>query len=374
MKQSLQDFCTGEQRLELLEEWDDSKNGSLTPRSVSYGSKTKVWWRCKKGHKWQTAVYTRTAGSGCPYCAGKMAWPGANDLATQRPDLAAQWHPTKNSGVTPADIPLGSHHMAWWVCDRGHEWRASVKSRSISGTGCPVCANRMLLPGVNDLASTHPELVRQWHPVKNGSLTPRDVVAGTRRKVWWRCDRGHEWQAAVSSRAAGTGCPVCAGKAVIPGENDLASLFPAISEQWHPTRNGALTPEQLTPYSNRKVWWLCPLGHTYAAAVGARTTNGSGCPYCAGRKVLAGFNDLATLDPKVAAQWYPSLNGALTPEMVTVGSRKKVWWQCPDGHVWRAAIYSRTGEKKCGCPVCAGNCKRKKYANGSYDPTAERGR
>ena len=161
MKTTLYDYCRTHDRPELLREWHPAKNAPLTPEGITYGSKRSVWWKCKKGHEWQTAVYTRAAGSGCPYCAGKRAWPGENDLASQRPDLATQWHPTKNNGVTPADIPLGSHHMAWWVCEKGHEWKAIVKSRAIGGTGCPVCANRALLPGINDLATTHPELARQ---------------------------------------------------------------------------------------------------------------------------------------------------------------------------------------------------------------------
>ena len=91
----------------------------------------------------------------------------------------------------------------------------------------------------------------------------------------------------------------------------------------------------------------------------ARTERGCGCPYCAGRKVLPGFNDLATADPRVAAQWHPTLNGSLTPEAVTAGSRKKVWWVCPEGHVWKAAVYARAGSWKSGCPVCAGRVRRR---------------
>lgn len=198
-------------------------------------------------------------------------------------------------------------------------------------------------------------LLEQWHPTLNGALTTRDVSYGSRRKVWWRCEMGHQWQAAVKSRASGgTGCPVCAGRMVIPGENDLASRFPAVAAQWHPALNGTLTPKELSPYSNRRVWWLCRQGHAYQAAVGARTANNSGCPYCTGRRVLVGFNDLATVEPQVAAQWHPTLNGALTPETVTIGSHKKVWWQCPEGHIWKAAIHPRAGPKKCGCPMCAG--------------------
>ena len=357
MRTSLYDYCAEHGPQDLLQQWHPTKNAPLTPQEISRGSKRSVWWKCGRGHEWQAMVYTRVDGAGCPYCAGKRAWPGETDLASQRPDLAAQWHPAKNGGIAPADVLPGSHYKAWWLCEKGHAWQAQVKSRAIGGTGCPACANRRLAPGENDLATTHPELARQWHPEKNGALTPRDVIAGTRRKVWWLCEKGHAWQAAVASRAGGAGCPVCAGKTAIPGENDLASLFPAIAAEWHPARNGALTPEQLTPYSSRKVWWRCPLGHAYAAAVAARTMNRSGCPYCTGRKVLAGFNDLKTLEPQAAAQWHPALNGGLTADMVTARSHRKVWWQCPDGHIWKAVVYSRAGPQKSGCPVCAGKIR-----------------
>ena len=130
---------------------------------------------------------------------------------------------------------------------------------------------------------------------------------------------------------------------------------PELLREWHPAKNAPLTPEGITYGSKRSVWWKCKKGHEWQTAVYTRAA-GSGCPYCAGRKVLPGFNDLATLEPKVAAQWHPTLNGALTPEQVTTGSHKKVWWECPNGHIWKAVIYSRAGpgSRKCGCPVCAG--------------------
>ena len=152
----------------------------------------------------------------------------------------------------------------------------------------------MVLAGVNDLATINPELARQWHPTKNGDLTPRDVLAGSRRKVWWICEHGHEWQADVSSRNHGTGCPVCAGKKVISGENDFASQYPELARQWHPTKNGSLRPDQVTPSSNKKVWWICDKGHEYQAVIASRTRRHGGCPYCQNVKVLSGFNDLAT--------------------------------------------------------------------------------
>lgn len=357
MRETLYDYCVRSGETQLLKQWEEELNYPLDVHGVYRGSKQKAWWRCEHGHLWKTSVFIRTGGSGCPYCTGKLPFPGQTDLASKFPDLAAQWHPVKNGSLTPEQVLPGSHRKVWWICEKGHEWQAIVKSR-VSGSGCPVCADRMLLPGQNDLETTMPELAAQWHPTKNGALRPCDLVAGTRRRVWWRCEKGHEWQAAVSSRASGTGCPVCAGRQIIAGFNDLASLFPSLAAEWCREKNGLLTPESVPACSNRKVWWRCARGHTYAAVIASRTTSGSGCPYCSGRKVLAGFNDLATTQPKIAGQWHPTLNGGMTPEMVTAGSRRRVWWICAEGHVWKAAVYSRTGTQKCGCPVCAGKVRR----------------
>lgn len=288
--------------------------------------------------------------------------------------LLTQWDAALNGSLQPPDVSPGSKRTVWWRCEKGHTWQAQVKSR-VYGSGCPVCANRTLAQGVNDLATTHPELVPEWHPDKNGTLTPQDVMAGTRRKVWWRCAEGHEWEATVGSRVDGRGCPVCAGRKIIPGLNDFASQQPELAREWHETKNGALRPDQVAEQSNRKVWWRCGLGHEYEAPISMRVARGSGCPYCAGRRVLPGFNDLATLEPKIAAQWYAPLNGDLKPDAVTAGARRKVWWQCEEGHVWKAMIYSRTGPKKCGCPICAGVAKaptRRRVAVRARDELAAR--
>ena len=162
-----------------------------------------------------------------------------------------------------------------------------------------------------------------------------------------------------SRTTLGTGCPVCTGRQALAGENDLVTLYPDVAAQWDGMKNGALHPNNVTAGSNRRVWWRCEKGHSYRAVIAQRVQRGDGCPYCANRKVLPGFNDLATAAPLVAKQWHETLNGALTPEMVTAGSHKKAWWQCSYGHVWKAAIYSRAGVQQCGCPVCAGRTKRK---------------
>ena len=361
MAKSLLDYCLERDEFELLTQWDKQKNGELTPRDVTKGSHKKIWWKCAFGHSWQAVVYTRTGQrSGCPYCTGRKVLPFSKSLATEFPELMKEWHPTLNADVSPEELLPGTHRKVWWKCSNGHEWSAQIKAR-VNGTGCPVCSNRRVLAGENDLATTHPEIAAQWHPTKNGTRTPRSVVSGHHAKVWWRCPKGHEWQATILSRTTtGNGCPVCAGKVVIPGQNDLASAYPAIASQWHPTKNGTLTPEQVTSFSNRKAWWVCDKGHEYYAIISHRVQNASDCPYCSGKKVLAGFNDLATIEPKIAEQWHKELNGDLTPQMVTIGSHKKVWWQCAEGHIWKAIIYSRTGARKTGCPVCSGKVKEVK--------------
>jgi len=361
---SLYDYCVENSKTELLAQWDAEANLPMTPETVSYGSKYKAEWQCESGHRWCAQVWSRTTNhSDCPVCAGKTVVSGINDLKTKFPEIASQWHPTKNGELTPEQVSPNTHRKVWWQCEIcGHEWQATVKSRAgIQKCGCPVCAGRTVIPGKNDLETEFPEIAREWHPTKNINLTPQKVPSGTTRRVWWLCSIcGHEWQTGISARTHGSGCPVCAGKTVIPGQNDLLSRHPKIAKEWSRERNGCLTPDSVTPLSNRSVWWKCENGHEYKAMIASRTSNGTGCPYCANRKVLPGFNDLASQMPKIAAQWHPTLNGTLTPEMVTCGSAKKVWWQCSEGHVWKAAIYSRTGVQKCGCPVCAGRVKKSK--------------
>lgn len=113
--------------------------------------------------------------------------------------------------------------------------------------------------------------------------------------------------------------------------------------------------------SSAMTWWRCDKGHSFPMRVAFRTTREQSCPYCARRKVLAGYNDLATTAPDVAAEWHPTLNGELTPEIVMAGSSRYIWWQCPQGHVWRARVDTRAGVQHSGCPVCAGNCRTRAH-------------
>ena len=139
-------------------------------------------------------------------------------------------------------------------------------------------------------------------------------------------------------------------------KNSLAEKYPEIAKEWHPEKNGA-TPDMFSFASNKAAFWVCPKGHEYEALISSRT-RGHGCPYCAGRKVLKGFNDLLAKAPAIAQEWHPTMNGDLLPSDVTWKSSKKVWWLCEKGHSWPAIISNRVRLGR-ACPECA----KKKYGH-----------
>ena len=75
-------------------------------------------------------------------------------------------------------------------------------------------------------------------------------------------------------------CPFCINRKVSK-DNNLEVNFPEIAQEWHPTKNGDLKPNQVVHGSKKHVWWLCPLGHEYNAQINERTRRDkSGCPKC----------------------------------------------------------------------------------------------
>ena len=131
---------------QLMAEWNWERNTAVAPSQLTLGNKKKVWWKCSKGHEWQSAVSNRTKGSGCPYCSGRYSIKGENDLKTINPTLAKEWNYEKNNGLTPMDVLPSSNKKVWWKCQKGHEWITSVANRS-KGNGCPYCSNKIVLKG-----------------------------------------------------------------------------------------------------------------------------------------------------------------------------------------------------------------------------------
>ena len=149
----------------------------------------------------------------------------------------------------------------------------------------------------NSLSVVHPELIVEWSK-KNLPLTPDGITFGSNKVVWWKGSCGHEWQTSVKARSKGEKCPICSGARAVAGINDLSTLKPGLASEW--SKKNEIKPTEVTVGSHKKVIWKCRLGHEWTASVKSRSINGSGCPYCSHNKVLVGFNDLATVVPKVA--------------------------------------------------------------------------
>lgn len=330
---------------EIAAEFDTAKNAPARVSDLTAGLAKKFWWKCPKGHSYESGVYSRTGrGQGCPYCSNHRALAGFNDLASRRPEVAAEWHPTKNT-KTASEFTWGSNQRAWFQCSKGHEWQTAIRARTSNGSGCPFCAGNFVIAGATDLVTTHPEIAATWDTTKN-TESPEAFSAGSTSKAWWKCEHGHSWQSGIYSRIT-KGCPTCAGRIILAGFNDLESQRPELLVNWDYETNQVL-PSAVSSNSHHKYWWKCPKGHSYLAPVTAQK-RGRGCSICSSKQVLPGFNDLESQHPELVAEWSDG-NGSLRPVEVTSGGARKVWWVCPKGHDYRSAIGTRA--KGVGCPIC----------------------
>lgn len=268
-------------------------------------------------------------------------------LGALYPHLLEQWDTQRNGGLSPYAVLAGSGAKVHWmhtVTRDGttfvHRWSSQVCSRTLRGDGCPICGGKQVLAGYNDLASTFPKLVKEWDFEKNQPLKPDQITPGSQKSVWWKhtvkTEHGesvHSWRASVRARVSGTGCPVCDGKIILAGFNDLATTHPQLAAQWDQEKNELLPTEISYGYA-KKVWWKHTVTdrfgkiwvHSWQASPNSRTNRSSGCPYCANKKVLPGFNDLQTAFPELAEKWDAQKNAPLTPRDVTPATPQKVWW------------------------------------------------
>ena len=470
---------------QLMAEWDWAENerDMYNPHKITLGNNIiKVHWMCDRGHHWQATVYARNSlKTNCPYCSGRYATPETS-LATTNPGLAGQWDYSKNGDITPEQVKQFSHYDAWWICEKGHSWRAKVSDRS-NGNGCPICMNethssfpeqalfyyikqaipsalnrhkhnnrfeadiflpehgiaieydgeyfhrendndskkeqyffennivlirlkegavtqlgekRSILgvkrnPSLDDLSNAFRQLfaflhsnydlslledvnverdtcfilsqflqtqkensigedlqlASEWDYDKNGDVQPSLVSRNSNRSFWWKCSRGHSWKAICNNRAQGRGCPFCAGKKVLAGDNDLATTHPHLVQKW--SEQNIIKPTEITAGSDRKVWWVCEKGHEFEASP-AHIVRGRDCPYCCGKKVLIGYNDFASRYPWLLEEWDFEKN-VMEPTEITAGTTRAASWICSKcGFGWSASVLSRS--RGSGCPRC----------------------
>ena len=354
---------------EVLRDWDFEKNSRILPTSITRSVSRKVWWKCQKGHNYQMRVDHRTSGHGCPYCAGSKAIVGMNDLETLFPQLLDEWNYEMNKGIVPSAFLPGSERKVWWKClTCGNVWKAQIANRT-NGSGCPICGKK--LANVRALISRTSKgsnfeqwckrtegkhhLLLEWskrNPISSSEVTPKSY-----QKVLWTCSKcGYEWECEVYKRANHkVTCPVCLNTVVLVGHNDIGTVCPEIIDEWDYDKNGELKPIEVVASSNKEAWWVGKCGHSWLARISDRTIRKYGCPYCSNSRVLEGFNDLQSQNPKLAMEWCNDKND-LTPNKIIKSSHRKVWWKCQNcGNQWQATVKSRN--QGCGCPICAGHAK-----------------
>ena len=274
----------------------------------------------------------------CLACADVALVPGKNDLATVRPDISEEWHPTRNPLSASVVFPDFKQQVRW-LGGCGHEWRAPIAKRvnSRNGALCPYCSGRKALKGFNDVATLCPELAALWHPVKNRNLTPDAVSIASHREVYlwdgvmtriWR-QNPRKWleehgrvellapfdslveEARALDAADGRACHgIGHGKSSVKWSRFLreAELNVSFEEwslrfghadllaQWDEERNGPLKPSDVSRCDSARVWWRGECGHSWRLSVRTRAFNDAGCPYCGRRLTLEGFNGTECLD------------------------------------------------------------------------------
>jgi len=393
---------------DLVIEWGSSNK--LSPYSVSEHSNRRAWWRCRRcGREWQAAVKDRSHGKGCSACSGrhisKIEVRFFCEISLLCPDVVmgyrvgrwkcdlfvpslslvievdgARWHKDmgrdvrKNTAlgdaglsvlrargiplkaIVPMDVSFdestgkgvdrGIRSVVERLVGMGVDEKGYLSTCGFQNDGMYAKMLRMFPVTEGDrVFDRRPELASEWDYYRNAE-NPNFLSYGSKRKVWWRCSRGHSWMDSPYRRVVGkSDCHYCSGRKV-GTDNNLLVLCPSLSFEWDMDKND-FGPDEITPSSNRKVWWLCGNGHSWMASPNNRT-KGKGCPYCSGRKPRGEYN-LVTEFPLIAAEWSKA-NGKEASEFLPK-SNKMAWWVCHScGHEWDAIIANRTRGSR--CPVC----------------------
>jgi hypothetical protein len=230
---------------DVAKSWDYNKN-ELTPDQVAHGTHTKFWWKCQVGHSWEASAFGRTnGGNNCPYCGGKKILKGYNDFPTLHPIIAKEWDYSKNT-KDPSTLGGKSHYVAYWRCPKGHSYDAAIKRRTLAKMQCPVCSNMRVLAGYNDIATTHPHLLKEWDYEKNLVL-PTEVIAGSNKSYWWKCQKaGHEWKTKLIYRTISlANCPECGNANTSLVEKMFRAALINSTELTNPSKDPVKLPSSL---------------------------------------------------------------------------------------------------------------------------------
>jgi hypothetical protein len=424
----------------IADEWDYSKNEGA-PSDYTFRSRYNAHWRCSKcKYEWRAKINDRVDSKyqTCPKCIKAIIGASRHESELKKrggitdPLLLKEWDYEKNS-KGPEEYTQHSAAKVYWICSKcGYRFKACINNRANRKGGCACCSNKVVVKGINDLATTHPHLAKEWHPTKNGDLKPCDILHGTARKVWWLCPRGHAYQATPNHRSSGTNCPKCNDgrqtsfaeqavyfyvkriypdainryKDIFDNGMELDIYIPSIKlaieydgEAWH--KKDKLKREikkyQICQMRGIKLFRLKEKPSEYDLLTADRTMSVEGKmyegrdleliiqalmdiidPHCNfwTRKTLYPVPSKADINIKrdeieirenymtslsknslldvrldIAKEWHPTKNGSMTPDMVKPYSGFKAWWICSGcKNEYKASVSHRVNGT--GCPKC----------------------
>ena len=332
-------------KLNLIEHMKDITHPA-TPEQCTEGSSKNVFWKCSKGHSWRAVVYSRKDGNGCPICKSelKSSFPEKCIVYYLKKVINVEEQYKIGKGLT-LDLFLSDYNIG--IEYDGQAWHKDLDKDLKKDNLC--YENGILLYRVREFGCPIYEK-ETWLYRNDNSLTSlEDIIKELLNLIV-------PYSKEIDINIKRDRLEIYKLLELSEKKNSLLTAYPDIARQFHPNKNAGLCANLFMPYSNKKVWWLGDCGHEWEDTINHRTSRMSGCPYCKGKKILKGFNDLESQNPEVAAQWNYTLNTSFGPDEVTSNSHKKVWWICPTcGYVYLAQIKSRN--RGTGCPKCAGKCK-----------------
>lgn len=281
---------------------------------------------------------------------------GITNLLRDFPTLASEWDYERNQGLDPSSLTTTYGPPVYWKCYKGsdHSWQRVIGERIKSGQGCPFCRNKKVSV-TNCLAILRPDLAEEWHPDLN-EKPPNQYVITSGARVWWQCknNKEHVWKLRILDRAENSACQFCDRKRPSVDYN-LATEYPELAREWHPTKNGSDSPVNYLPGTHAKKWWKCSAGpdHEWPAKIVSRTRLSSGCPCCANDR-LSVTNSLATKNPLISKYWNVEKNKILPSDVIYSSRSSEYQFQCPIAHDHHWKETPQNASQKLGCPFCLG--------------------
>ena len=286
----------------------------------------------------------------CPYCNHTKLKSGVNDLTITNPQLASEFSPRNDKKAN--EVGEWQKYEVFWICpDCGAEYRYVISERSVGDDSCPVCTNKRVEKGINDLATTDPDIAALLSP--NDERKADEILAGGSYVALWTCPEcGGEYRRRVKYKEHGSiDCPYCHGTKVLTGYNDLATTNPELVPQY-----SSLNERPATMV--RKDWhvtayWECPDCHyVYERDLRAKANDNSDCPVCSKRIAVEGLNTLQDEYPNLPFIW--SEKNEKKPTEVTSQSSYKAVWYCPTcKHEFKAEV-RKVIDDEFECPICTG--------------------